>query len=107
MPSYNSGPLLARTVLEALEHWRPVWVVLDGSTDSSIAEARHLAQQHGDVRLFSLEHNHGKGAATLVAMRAALQAGYSHALVFDSDGQHPADQIGPFMQISIEHPKAM
>ena len=31
------------------------------------------------LRLFALEQNLGKGGATLVAMRAALRAGYSHA----------------------------
>jgi glycosyltransferase involved in cell wall biosynthesis len=107
VPSYNSGPLLARTVLAALEYWRPIWIVLDGSTDSSVAEARDLARRHANLRLFLLEQNHGKGAAALVAMKAAFQAEYSHALLFDADGQHPADRIIPFMQISIEHPEAM
>jgi len=107
VPSYNSGPLLAKTVLAALEHWKPVWIVLDGCTDSSVVELRDLAQDHADLRLFILEQNQGKGAATLVAMQAALEAGYSHALVVDADGQHPADQIVRFMRISIEHPEAM
>ena len=30
LPSYNSGPLLAQTARAALEHWKPVWIVLDG-----------------------------------------------------------------------------
>jgi glycosyltransferase involved in cell wall biosynthesis len=107
LPSYNSGPLLAETARAALEYWKPVWIVLDGSTDSSVAEAHDLLRQHADLRLFTLHRNHGKGAATLVAMRAALEAGYSHALVVDADGQHPADRIGPFMQISSNHPEAM
>jgi glycosyltransferase involved in cell wall biosynthesis len=107
VPSYNSGPLLAQTARAVLEHWKPVWIVLDGSTDSSVEEAHALLSRHTDLRLFALERNHGKGGATLVAMRAALEAGYSHALVFDADGQHPADRIGSFMQISRNHPDAM
>ncbi len=107
LPSYNSGPLLAQTARAVLEHWKPVWIVLDGSTDSSVAEAHDLSRQHAALRLFTLNRNHGKGDATLVAMRAALEAGYSHALVVDADGQHPADRIGSFMQISSNHPEAM
>ena len=107
LPSYNSGPLLAQTACAVLEHWKPVWIVLDGSTDSSVEEARDLLHEHADLRLFTLDQNHGKGEATLVAMRAALEAGYSHALVVDADGQHPADRIGSFMQISSNHPEAM
>ncbi|HEY5705497.1 MAG TPA: glycosyltransferase family 2 protein [Terrimicrobiaceae bacterium] len=107
LPSYNSGPLLAQTARAVLEHWKPVWIVLDGSADSSVAEARDLLRWHPGVRLFKLEHNHGKGGATLIAMRAALEAGYTHALVVDADGQHPADRIGSFMEISTNHPEAM
>jgi glycosyltransferase involved in cell wall biosynthesis len=107
LPSYNSGPLLAQTARSVLEQWKPVWIVLDGSTDCSVTEANDLVLQHPALRLFTLKHNHGKGGATLVAMRAALEAGYSHALVVDADGQHPADRIGLFMEISAKHPEAM
>ncbi len=107
LPSYNSGPLLAQTARAVLEHWKPVWIVLDGSTDCSVAEAHDLSRQSKDVRLFALSHNQGKGGATLVAMRAALEEGYSHVLVADADGQHPADRIASFMEISTRHPEAM
>jgi glycosyltransferase involved in cell wall biosynthesis len=107
LPSYNSGPLLAQTARAVLEHWKPVWIVLDGSTDSSVEEARNLLDRHADLRLFTLNRNQGKGGATLVAMQAALEAGYSHALIVDADGQHPADRIRSFMQISTNHPDAM
>ena len=90
-----------------LQYWQPVWIVLDGSTDSSVAEAHDLSLRHTNLRLFTLSRNHGKGEATLVAMRAALEAGYSHALVVDADGQHPADRIGSFMEVSTSQPEAM
>ncbi len=35
MPSYNTGPVLARTVRDAVAAWPDVFVVLDGSTDGS------------------------------------------------------------------------
>jgi glycosyltransferase involved in cell wall biosynthesis len=107
VPSYNSGPLLRHTILAALEYWRPLWVVLDGSTDSSTTDAYGLQRDHRDLRLFSLPQNHGKGGAALVAMKAALQAGFTHGLLMDADGQHPADHIIPLMETSIAHPEAM
>jgi glycosyltransferase involved in cell wall biosynthesis len=107
LPSYNSGPLLAQTARSVLKQWKPVWIVLDGSTDCSVTEAKELLRQYSALRLFTLNRNHGKGGATLVAMRAALEAGYSHALVIDADGQHPADRISSFMQISANYPDAM
>jgi glycosyltransferase involved in cell wall biosynthesis len=45
-----------------------------------------------------LPHNQGKGAAVLRGLRAAREAGFTHALTMDSDGQHPADLIPAFMQ---------
>ena len=33
--------------------------------------------------------------------------GFTHALVMDADGQHPADAIEGFMALSMAHPEAM
>ena len=35
VPTFNTGPRLLQTVEQALAVWRPVWVVVDGSTDGS------------------------------------------------------------------------
>ncbi len=107
LPSYNSGSLLVRTALAVLAVWQPVWVVLDGSTDASIEEISALAREHPALKVIRMDQNHGKGAATLVAMRKALPAGFSHALVMDADGQHPADKVPEFMRISTLNPQAM
>ena len=107
LPSYNSGHLLGQTIFAVLEYWKPVWVVLDGSTDSSVTQAHDLQRRHSDLRLFSLRQNRGKGGAALVAMKAALQEGFSHALLMDADGQHSVDHVVRFIQISINHPDAM
>lgn len=107
LPSYNSGTLLVQTARAALAHWQPVWVVLDGSEDFSVEEIKALAQEEADLQVIHLKGNHGKGGAALVAMHEALKAGFSHALVMDADGQHPADKIGEFMELSQEQPRAM
>lgn len=107
LPSYNSGPLLAPTVRGALEKWPHVWVILDGSTDSSVEDIRRLAAEHNTLRVLETGENQGKGGAALIAMREALQAGFSHALLMDADGQHPAEGIPEFMEISERHPNAM
>ena len=107
LPSYNSGPQLARTVRAVLEVWSPVWVVLDGSTDGSGNELAELARGNDGVRVLTLPENQGKGGATLVAMREALRAGFDHAVVMDADGQHPAGAVTEFMALSQKHPGAM
>lgn len=106
IPAFNPGPLLAGTVEAACGRWDPVWVVVDGSTDRS-HDALRTAAGAGSPRVMIRPDNGGKGAAVLTGARAALDAGFSHALVMDADGQHPADRIGAFMEASHLHPDAV
>jgi glycosyltransferase involved in cell wall biosynthesis len=107
IPSYNSGRLLLQTVSDARKRWNPVWVVVDGSTDESELPVVALAAVDNAVKVMRLERNRGKGAAVLLGLRAALAAGFTHALVMDSDGQHPADYIPRFMALSQAEPRSM
>ena len=107
LPSYNSGPLLARTAEQVLKHWPRVWVVLDGSNDESVDEIQRFASTNNQLRVLHLQPNAGKGAAVLHAMDLARQEGFTHALVMDADGQHPPSHVGDFMEISSRFPEAM
>ncbi|WP_149538299.1 glycosyltransferase family 2 protein [Siccirubricoccus phaeus] len=107
IPSYNTGPRLLRTVREARAAWSPVWVVVDGSTDGSDAALLQAVQADPELRVIRLTRNQGKGAAVLHGLLAAQQAGFSHALVMDSDGQHPAEGIGAMIAASRAAPEAM
>jgi len=107
IPSYNTGARLLKTVLAARAYWQPVWVVIDGSTDGSQNALHMLAERDPGLKVFELSQNQGKGAAVLHGLRAAADAGYSHVLTMDADGQHPADKIPEFMALSRAHPEAM
>ena len=100
IPSYNSGPRLLPTVQEALKQWQPVWVVVDGSTDGSFLPVLERAQSNPDLRVLQRPKNGGKGSAVLTGAEEAVAAGFTHVLVMDSDGQHPADHIPRFMEAS-------
>jgi glycosyltransferase involved in cell wall biosynthesis len=107
IPSYNPGPKVAATVRAALDHWNPVWVVVDGSTDHSDERLLAMAAAEPALRVIVLPRNRGKGAAVFHGLREAFARGYTHALTMDSDGQHPADRIAAFMQASQAFPAAM
>ena len=107
IPSYNPGPNVVATVNAARAQWNPVWVVVDGSTDGSAQVLQDMALHDPGLRVWLLPHNQGKGAAVLHGATLAAQAGYSHLLTMDSDGQHPADLIPPFMKTSAERPDCM
>lgn len=107
IPSYNTGPLVLRTVQQARARWCPVWIVIDGSTDGSERPLLELAGTDPGVRVLVLPVNRGKGAAVLHGLQAAAAAGFTHALTMDADGQHPAEAIERFMRLSQRHPEAM
>jgi glycosyltransferase involved in cell wall biosynthesis len=105
IPAFNPGRLLAETVAGALSNWSDVWVVVDGSTDGS-----HDALLSGGppgLKVIVCPKNGGKGSAVLAGAREALTAGFTHALVMDADGQHPAGRIGEFMATSMRDPAAL
>jgi glycosyltransferase involved in cell wall biosynthesis len=107
IPSYNPGPKVFETVTAAREHWNPVWVVVDGSTDGSAVALANMAQHDPGLNVLTLPGNQGKGAAVELGAGRAQRAGFTHILTMDSDGQHPADYIEPLMQASIQQPRAL
>jgi glycosyltransferase involved in cell wall biosynthesis len=107
IPSFNSGRLLASTVAAARACWAPVWVVVDGSTDDSAASVEAMARTDPWLRVLHLPTNRGKGAAVQYGLIEAQSCGFTHVLVMDADGQHPADRIPVFMATSIAAPGAL
>lgn len=99
IPSFDTGPVLQQTVAEARRAWHSVLVVVDGSTDGS--------ERGLDGCVLRRAVNGGKGAAVHDGLRHAAAHGFSHALVMDADGQHPADSIAAMMAASLAAPEAM
>lgn len=102
VPSFNPGAALHDTVRAARAQWPTVWVVDDASTDGSAAGVEALG-----ARLLGRARNGGKGAAVLTGLDRAATEGFTHALVMDADGQHPAASIPVFMAASAARPSAM
>jgi glycosyltransferase involved in cell wall biosynthesis len=74
----------------------------DGSTDGSADGVAAL----GAV-LIRRPRNGGKGAAVWDGLIQAQAQGFTHALVMDADGQHPAGFIAGFMAASQARPGSM
>lgn len=107
IPTYNTGPILRDTVSSALASGLPLWIIVDGSTDGSPELLENLSPSPSqDFRVFHLEKNSGKGAAVLHGLKAAIEAGYTHVLTMDADGQHPTARLPEFFRRSSEHPEA-
>jgi len=107
IPSFNPGRKVYETLASARQQWAPVWIVVDGSTDGTGERLEQMAAADSQIRVIRLARNRGKGGAVLHGLGLALQAGFTHALTLDADGQHPADRIPEFMAASIAAPSAM
>lgn len=88
---------------EALAAWRPVWVVIDGSTDQS----GDCLFENDELHVIRCAVNQGKGAAVRLAVLAAEALGFTHVLTLDADGQHCAADIPAMMAVAAAHPDAM
>ncbi len=107
IPSYNTGETVFSTVKAARQFWEPVWVIVDGSTDGTAEKLSNMAKTDPGLKVFLLPQNQGKGAAVLHGLNEATQAGYTHVLTMDADGQHPSDKIPEFMATSQANPKSL
>lgn len=107
IPSFNPGRKVYDTLAGARQQWAPVWIVVDGSTDGTGERLEQMAAADPQLRVIRLTHNRGKGGAVLHGLTLAAEAGFTHALTLDSDGQPPADRIPAFMAASIAAPTAM
>jgi glycosyltransferase involved in cell wall biosynthesis len=107
IPAFNPGRLLPFTCAEALSNCDNLWVVVDGSTDDSHHHLLGMAYSRPNLRLIVRPENGGKGAAVLTGAKEALAAGFTHALVMDADGQHPAEHIRELMEASRRAPEAV
>jgi glycosyltransferase involved in cell wall biosynthesis len=105
IPIYNHKDTIAATVAALRTHGLTVLIVDDGSDEATRAVLAGLADS--DVRLIHLPRNSGKGRAITAGMIAARDAGYSHALQIDADGQHDVNDVPQFLAEGRAHPKAL
>ncbi|WP_109478004.1 glycosyltransferase family 2 protein [Paraburkholderia sp. C35] len=108
IPIYNHKDAIGGTVERLSVHGLPIFVVDDGSDDATQAVLAKLAGQHREqMTLLRLPVNGGKGAAVMAGLRAAKQAGYTHALQIDADGQHDANDVPLFLDAARAEPGAV
>ncbi len=106
IPSYNNPVTIRRVVLAVREHVPDVIVVDDGSAEEGRAAIAALAEE-GIATVHHRARNGGKGAAVKDALRLARDAGFTHALQVDADGQHTLTDIPRMLSASRAAPAAL
>ncbi|MBE1159930.1 glycosyltransferase family 2 protein [Dyella acidiphila] len=107
IPIYNHKDTIVETVRAMQAHQLPVVIVDDGSNVATREVLDALAARENGVLLIRLPRNAGKGRALTTGMIAARDAGYTHALQIDADGQHNAGDAPRFLAAGRSAPRAL
>lgn len=106
VPTYDNPLTIRQVVLEARAHVPDVIVVDDGSHEAGRDACARL-EAEGLARVVRRERNGGKGRAVRDGLRAAWEAGFTHAAQVDGDGQHGIAQLREFLRVARDNPTAL
>lgn len=107
VPVFNHHDFIEGTLEKLLPFGIPVFLVDDGSVQKCANILRVLADAYERVQLIRLPENQGKGGAVMAGIRAANDAGFTHGLQIDADGQHDISDIPKFIEYSKTHPQSL
>ncbi len=108
IPIYNHKDEIGTTLERLMPHALPIFVVDDGSDGATQAVLAALAERWSPrVSLLRLAVNGGKGAAVMAGLKAAREAGFTHALQIDADGQHDTADVPRFLDAARAAPDAV
>lgn len=107
IPTFNHFKTLERVIEGLRANGLTVFVVDDGSGDIAAGQIKAQHQPDKGVTVLRLNNNQGKGAAFEFGARNALQAGFSHALQIDADGQHDLSDIPALLAAANRQPDAL
>ncbi|MCE3240822.1 MAG: hypothetical protein K0Q83_1329, partial [Deltaproteobacteria bacterium] len=102
----HEGPVSA-AVEAVLTQNLPCVLVDDGSSNKCSGALNEIALASPHITLLRHSINRGKGGAVLTGLRYAAEAGYTHAVQVDADGQHRIADIPRFLEQALAHPDAL
>ena len=106
-PTYNNATALPDVLRRVRATGLPLIVVNDGSSDDTAALLADHLRDYPDTIVRTHARNRGKAAALRTGFAAAGEAGYSHALTIDTDGQLDPEQIPDLVAAAGRRPHAL
>ena len=107
IPVYNHGSTVGAVAAALDQAGLPVFIVDDGSDQDTKAQLSRTAELIPRCRLFTRPKNAGKGAAVGFGLLRAAEAGYTHVVQVDADGQHALADVPLLVRESRAHPDAV
>lgn len=108
IPHYDHLEQFQRVLPALTRQGYPLVVVDDGSPEYSFAALGKLLTESAPGSVL-IRHavNRGKGAAVMTGLNAASEAGFTHALQIDADGQHDVDSIQRLVTQAEQFPDSL
>lgn len=106
IPTYDNPGTIRAVVLAVRALCADVVVIDDGSGEANRRAVEALGEE-GLAIVFRRPKNGGKGAAVKTGFQVALDAGFTHALQVDADGQHELEDIRTFLDLGRADPAAV
>ena len=107
VPSHNHHEVVGKVVGGLCDLGLPVFVVDDGSDTACAATLAALHDPPRGICVTRLPENRGKGRAVCEGFRLAHDAGFSHALQVDADGQHDLAAVPRLLELAARYPDAL
>lgn len=107
IPTYQNAKTLLQVVADVHRVVDTVFVVDDGSNDSTAALLDKATGNERPEKVLTHPKNCGKGAALKTGLTYARQQGFRYAVTVDADGQHRADDIPALLKAVEEEPDAL
>ncbi len=108
IPIYNHGGQIHETIdsLRTSSNL-PIFIIDDGSNEATKIALAALISNEPCIKLIRLPHNQGKGVAVIEGFISAYNAGFSHAIQIDADGQHDTKALPKLLSEAENHPTAL
>lgn len=107
IPCYNHGVTMGAVLQQLMPLGYPCIVIDDGSNETTQHELKRLTELYPTLILIRQPQNSGKGGAVIRGLQAADDAGYTHAVQIDADGQHVVADLPKLLTLSRQHPQAL
>ncbi len=105
-PTYNNARTLGGIVDEITAMGFKLIVINDGSTDDT-ASVLASRESNSNVTILTHPKNRGKAAALRTGFAKATEAGFTHALSIDTDGQHDPAEIPKLIDAARNQPESL
>jgi glycosyltransferase involved in cell wall biosynthesis len=108
IPHFDHLDQFRRVLPELVAQGYPL-VIVDDASPASCFEALQqlLEEQAKDTVLVRHSVNQGKGGAVMTGLKAAREAGFTHAIQIDADGQHDINGFARLVDEAKRHPEAI